>query len=68
MLGNGIGWFALTRRFPGESKEGFASGGIDCSQIGDIGEEDRDRIPTLDVARLLAHRRIGEGEEDGIPD
>ena len=27
-----------------------------------------DRIPTLDVARSLAYRRIGEGEEDGIPD
>ena len=37
-LGNRIGWVALTRRFPGESKKGFAGGRIDGSQIGDIGE------------------------------
>ena len=54
MLGNGIGWFALTGRVPGESIEGFASGGISCSEISDLGERDRDRIPTLDVTGLLA--------------
>ena len=62
----GSGCSILTERFPGEPKEGLASGGLDCSEIGDIGEGDADRIPTLDVTGLLARMGISEGEEDGI--
>ena len=67
-LGDGIGWLALPKRLPGESKEGFAGGGIDCPEISNLGEQDTDRIAATDVARLVARRRIGEGEDNGVPD
>ena len=50
-LGGSAGRIALTGRLPGESKKGLASGGISCSEIGDLGEQDTDRIPKLDVTR-----------------
>ena len=67
-LGDGIGWLAMTEPFPGQSKEGFAGGGIDCPEISNLGEQDTDRIAATDVARLVARRRIGEGEDNGVPD
>jgi len=53
-LGDGFGWLALSERLPGESKGGFAGGGIDRPEIRDLGERDPDRIAAADVARLLA--------------
>jgi hypothetical protein len=66
-LGDGIGWCALTKGFPGESKKGVASGWIDCFEIRDFGEQDTDRITSRDVARWLARGRIREGEENRVP-
>jgi hypothetical protein len=43
----------LTERFPSESKKGMSRGGINLSEISDLGERHTDRIPTLDVTRLL---------------
>ena len=56
----------LTERFPGESKKGKSSGGINCSEISDLGERDTNRIPTTDVTELLTRMRTSEGEDDGI--
>ncbi len=56
----------LTERFPRESEKGKSGGGINCSEISDLGERDTNRIPTLDVAGLLTRMRISKGEDDGI--
>jgi hypothetical protein len=47
-------------------KEGLARGGVSSVKISDIGEEDKDRIATLDVTRFLARMEMSLGEEDGI--
>jgi len=47
--------------------EGSACERVCLSEIGDIGEEDTDRIATLHQARLLVRTRNGQGEDDGIP-
>jgi hypothetical protein len=43
----------VTERFPSESKKGMSRGGINFSEISDLGERHTDRIPTLDVTGLL---------------
>jgi hypothetical protein len=57
----------LTERCPGESKERLAGGGIVRCEIGDLGEQDADRIAAADVTRFVVRIGTGEGEEDRIP-
>jgi len=64
--GNGNGWHELTERFPGELEQGLTRLQVCCTEVGDISEEDPDRIATPDVARFLSPMGMGEFEEDGI--
>jgi hypothetical protein len=65
-LGGAVGRSVLTERFPGNLKKSIASGGIGFLEISDIGEDDTDRIATLDVTGLLVRLGISESEDDGI--
>jgi len=49
-------------------KERPAGDGVGDFEVGDFGEQDTHGIASLDVFRFLARGRLGEGEEDGIPD
>jgi hypothetical protein len=48
--------------------EGLARGGVDQTQVADIGQTDEDRIAPLDVSGLLARTGVREGEEHGVTD
>jgi hypothetical protein len=56
----------VTERFPSESKKGMSRGGINFSEISDLGERHTDRIPTLDVTGLFTHLFVSKVEVDGI--